>query len=84
MWYNREIHNEGIGICVGSIDRIEGMDLDELCKTHIFVGEKASWVKIPEGEVQWPGHTTDFQNRIDEFRMSRDEGGDKGKCNYVD
>lgn len=43
MRYNYELNDKGIGIYIGSINTMEeGVDLKQLPKIHIFVGEKAS------------------------------------------
>jgi hypothetical protein len=50
MNYNHEINNKGIGICIRSIDFVQGEVLKQLPRTHIFVKEKASWFKVPNRE----------------------------------
>jgi hypothetical protein len=78
MNYNHEIDDEGIGICIGSIDFVQGKVLKQLPRTHIFVKEKASWFEVPDGEERRVEHEKEFQTKIDMFLKSKDKGGKKG------
>jgi hypothetical protein len=75
MKYNEAIDGDDIGICMGSIDlqSVQGEGLKLLRRKHIFVGEKASWFEVPEGEERFVGHEEGFQRRIDGFLKTKGE-----------
>jgi hypothetical protein len=72
MNYNYKINDKGIGICIGSIDFVQGKVLKQLPRTHIFVKEKASWFEVPNRKETWVEHKKKFQTK------SKDKGKKKG------
>ena len=75
MKYDEAIDDGDVGICMGSVDlaSVRGEGWARMRSKHIFVGEKAAWFEVPEGEERFVEHEEGFQRRIDAFWKKRGE-----------
>jgi hypothetical protein len=81
--YNYKIDDKGIGICIGSIDFVQGEVLKQLPRIYIFVKEKASWFEVPDREERQVEYKKEFQTKIDIFLKSKDKGEKKGNVTAI-